>query len=127
MRYSLLKTMALFVMGSATLGGSISPCLAAEIDTGDNVAISSVETSVLSYSEMSDNRGTFGITTQESEQELAAETSGNTLNVGGNLTNGNISLGDNISGFGSYVMNTGNNSTINSAVSVNVQFAPVSP
>ncbi|MGB4100289.1 MAG: hypothetical protein WBK91_00035 [Alphaproteobacteria bacterium] len=59
----------------------------------------------------------------ESQQNLAAS-SNSTLNVDGDLTTGKISIGSNFggAGFGSYVNNTGNNSAINSAMSVNVIF-----
>jgi len=125
MRYPLVKTLALLLLGSALTVGIAGFALAA--DNGDEVVFSELDEVSLSSGEMKNNRGAFGISNLESDQALAAETTGNTLNVGGNLTNGTITLGDNLSAFGSYVMNTGNNSTINSAVAVNVQLAPVSP
>jgi len=127
MRYPIVKTLALLVLGSALTAGSAGIAMSAENDDNDTVDFSAANEISLSSGEMKDNRGAFGISNLESEQALAAETTGNSLNVGGNLTNGTISLGDNLSAFGSYVMNTGNNSTINSAVAVNVQLAPVSP
>jgi len=125
MRYPVVKTLALLLLGSALTAGIAGFALAA--DNGDDVVFSGPDEISLSSGEMKDNRGAFGISNLESDQALAAETTGNTLNVGGNLTNGTINLGDNLSAFGSYVMNTGNNSAINSAVAVNVQLAPVSP
>ncbi len=125
MRYPVVKTLALLLLGSALTVGIAGFALAA--DNGDDVVFSELDEVSLSSGEMKNNRGAFGISNLESDQALAAETTGNTLNVGGNLTNGTITLGDNLSAFGSYVMNTGNNSTINSAVAVNVQLAPVSP
>lgn len=91
---------------------------------GDTVVFSNAQ-ELTSTAEMTENRGAAGGTSQvntiTSAQTLAASTSGNSLSVGGNLTNGDIGIGDNLGGFGSYVMNTGNNSTITSAVSFNVQ------
>lgn len=126
MRYSITKTLALLILGAAFLAG-FSPALQAAEDSGDSVLFSTDEGSSLSGIEMEDNRGAFGINTLTADQDLAASTSGNSLNVGGNLANGQIALGDNMSGFGSYVMNTGNNSTINSAVALTVQLAPAQP
>ncbi len=81
--------------------------------------------SVLDDADLSANRGgtvTITTTTVTSNQTLESTSTGNTMNVGGNLTNGPISVGDGFggSGFGSYVMNTGNNSVINSGVSLSV-------
>lgn len=65
--------------------------------------------------------GNTSVTTVTASQTMSSTTSDNTLNVGGNLTNGSISsVNFGGSGFGSYVMNTGNNSTINSGVSLSV-------
>jgi hypothetical protein len=71
------------------------------------------------------HRGSGGTSTTvsvTSNQSLSATSTGNTMNVGGNLTNGSIATGNDFggSGFGSFVMNTGNNSTINSGVSVSI-------
>jgi hypothetical protein len=72
--------------------------------------------------DMESNRGTSGVSnSMTSNQTLESATTGNSLNVGGNMTNGNVSIGENFGGFGSYVMNTGNNSSVNSAVNFNVQ------
>lgn len=93
----------------------------------DTIVILSAETEItLSQDEMGENRGASGLmfNTLSSTQELAASSSGNTITVAGNLRNGDITVGNDFGGLGSYVMNTGNNSTINSAVSLNVQFLP---
>ena len=124
---SLPGTLATLALAMTLIADGAGMAIAADEDMDDAVIFSSAEEASLSGWEMEFNRGAFRITEQTSEQTLSAATTGNSLNVGGNLSNGNISLGDNISGFGSYVMNTGNNSTINSAVSVNVQLAPVAP
>jgi len=124
---SLPRTLAMLALAMTLIADGAGMAIAADEDMDDAVIFSSAEEASLSGWEMESNRGAFGITEQTSEQTLSAATTGNSLNVGGSLSNGNISLGDNISGFGSYVMNTGNNSTINSAVSVNVQLAPVAP
>ncbi len=89
----------------------------------DTLVLTSV--GALSASDMEVNRGSGGTTTTvtvTSNQTMDSTSTGNTLNVGGNLTNGPISVGNNFggSGFGSYVMNTGNNSVINSGVSLSV-------
>jgi hypothetical protein len=128
MRYSIAKTLALLMLSAVSLAGSVPASLAADDQRDDNIVLFAAEDGAsLSSSEMATDRGAFGVTTLESDQTLAASTSGNSLNVGGNMTNGTIAFGDNMGGFGSYVMNTGNNSTINSAVAVNVQLAPVAP
>lgn len=59
-------------------------------------------------------------TTVTSNQSMSATSSGNSVNVGGDMTNGSISGTFGGSGFGSYVMNTGNNAVINSGVSLSV-------
>ena len=74
---------------------------------------------------MNANRGSGGVITTTnvaSNQTLDSTSTGNTVNVTGNMTNGPISVGANfgVSGFGSYVMNTGNNAVINSGVSLSV-------
>lgn len=119
------KTFAFLVLsGFSVFTGGFLPSAVADDEIGNEQVYFSEGEDFLSVEDMDTNRGMFGITEQTSEQTLSAATTGNSLNVGGNLTNGNIFVGDNVRGFGSYVMNTGNNSTINSAVSVNVQFAP---
>jgi len=80
---------------------------------------------VLDEDSLSDSRGsggTINITTVTSNQTMESTSTGNTLIVGGSLTNGSINVGDNMggSGFGSYVMNSGNNSVINSGVSLSI-------
>ncbi|MDD5586458.1 MAG: hypothetical protein PHY92_05825 [Alphaproteobacteria bacterium] len=127
MRYSIAKTMALLILGFVSLAGSAGASFAAEDVLASDSVFESADESSMSVTEMDVNRGTFGINALTSEQALAAETTGNALIVGGNMTNGTIAIGDNVGGFGSYVMNTGNNSTINSAVAVNVQLAPSAP
>ncbi len=89
----------------------------------DTLVLTSV--GALSTTDMDVNRGSGGTTTTvtvASNQTMDSTSTGNTLNVGGSLTNGPISIGNNFggSGFGSYVMNTGNNSVINSGVSLSV-------
>jgi hypothetical protein len=122
MRYSMSKTLALLITGFMTLAGSASIGLAADTNAaGDDVVSFSREDAVLSRIDLEVNRGTYGTNTVASEQSLASSAQNNSLNVQGDLTNGNISVGDKFGGFGSYVMNTGNNTSINSAVSVNVQ------
>jgi len=93
-------------------------------DFGDEVILGSGnDVSELSQTDLSEDRGTHGEDSVVSTQSLAATTSGNTLSVLGNLTNGAISIGDQLggAGFGSYVMNTGNNSTLNAATSLTIQ------
>jgi hypothetical protein len=82
---------------------------------------------VLSDEDMDLNRGSRGMTTNTistvtSNQTLTSTSTGNVMYVEGNLTNGAIAVGDNFggSGIGSFVMNTGNNSVINSGVSLSV-------
>ena len=126
MRYSISKTIALLILGFVPFLGSAQISVAAEKDANDNVVFSTEGTPLLN-GEMDGDRGAFGINTNTltSEQTLAATSAGNSLNVYGNQTNGNIGVGDNFrSGFGSYVMNTGNNTAISSAVTVNVQILP---
>ncbi|MDR3423790.1 MAG: hypothetical protein P4M13_01750 [Alphaproteobacteria bacterium] len=96
---------------------------AATVSNDDNIVIGSAD--ALSETDMSADRGSGGtvnITTVTSTQTMNSTSTGNTLNVGGSLTNGSISVGSNFggSGFGSYVMNTGNNAVINSGVSLSV-------
>lgn len=55
-----------------------------------------------------------------SNQTLNSSSSGNSVNVTGDLINGSIAAEFGGSGFGSYVMNTGNNAVINSGVSLSV-------
>jgi hypothetical protein len=98
-----------------------APAVAA--DANDKVVIASEDS--LSPADMGSSRGsggTFNITTVTSNQTMESTSTGNTLNVGGSLTNGPIFVGENFggNGFGSYVMNTGNNSVINSGVSLSV-------
>ncbi|MGB9152668.1 MAG: hypothetical protein WCD70_06235 [Alphaproteobacteria bacterium] len=93
---------------------------AAEAPDDDRLVISSAD--ALSSDDMETSRGSGGTNISVSaSQTMNSTTSGNTLDVGGSLTNGNISsVTFSGSGFGSYVMNTGNNSTINSGVSLSV-------
>jgi len=122
MRCSITNTLALLILCFLTLTGDPSSAMAKDADAEDSVVISSQDDVLLSRDDMKIKRGTFGITNAlSSEQMLETVAEGNALNVGGDLTNGNINFGDNFGGFGSYVMNTGNNSAISSAVTVNVQ------
>lgn len=133
MCFSLKKMSALSIMVCALLVFGTNDSVAGTAQNSDEAAndkvlISNAEELLLSTNEMGESRGTAGtINTITSAQTLASTTAGNSMNVGGDMTNGDISLGDNMGGFGSYVMNTGNNSTINSAVSVNVQIMPAAP
>jgi len=114
--------------------GCVSGCLfaliilstssAAYADTppdDDTIIISSAEPLSDADLDVRGGAGNTTITTVSASQTMNSTTSGNALNVGGNLTNGSISaVSFGGSGFGSYVMNTGNNSTINSGVSLSV-------
>jgi hypothetical protein len=97
------------------------PALAAAHTNNDKVFIASED--ILSEKDMGVKRGgTVTTTTVTSNQTMNSTSTGNEMVVWGSLTNGQISVGDNFggSGFGSYVMNTGNNSVINSGVSLSV-------
>lgn len=125
MRHSQIKTWCMLLIASSFIylveaGEAFAqPC---EANCDDTIALDGEALNLMTTDEMEVNRGAAGDNSLASTQSLAATTSGNSLFVGGNLTNGDIAIGDNLGGFGSYVMNTGNNSTINTAVSVNVQF-----
>ncbi|HAX92220.1 MAG TPA: hypothetical protein DCY07_08480 [Rhodospirillaceae bacterium] len=129
MLYSVQKPLVLSFFALMLLMGS--PCLAADTKEGDAedmVAFSSADEVALTSEDMDSQRGAAGFAnTLTSTQTINSSTTDNTLNVGGNLTNGQITVGDNLGGLGSYVMNTGNNSTINAAVSLNVQIMPPAP
>lgn len=124
MRFSNVKTLALLVFGCITFLSSAHVSLAAEAENDDTVVFTLKDEKPLTMGDMRTDRGAFGVNTVTSEQTLASSAAGNSVNVAGDLTNGTISLGDNFSGFGSYVMNTGNNTAINSAVTVNIQMMP---
>lgn len=122
MSYSVPRILALLVFTAVSVIGASSVCKAE--DASDIVVLSETDEITLSENDMDTSRGAYGVNTLMSSQSMASTTSDNVLNVGGNLTNGDIALGSNFGGIGSYVMNTGNNSTINSAVSLNVQIMP---
>ena len=124
MRYSDMKTLALLVIGLAAFLSSAQVSMAADAENEDTVVFAPNDEKLLTVSDMRSDRGAFGINTVTSEQTLASTAAGNSLNVAGDLTNGKISIGENFGGFGSYVMNTGNNTAINSAVTVNIQMMP---
>lgn len=108
----------------ATVG--IVPAQATEA-SGDELIIEEAgQAQQLTLDEMQNDRAAQGENNVISTQSLAATTSGNTLNVAGNLMNGDIAMGDQFggSGFGSYVMNTGNNSTLTAATAVTIQMGP---
>lgn len=125
MRNAITKTLALLMVlsGYMAAGHSLAAQASAK-NAGDEPVFLSPDGGLLSNNELAGTRGAAAINTLTSTQTLAASTSGNTLDVGGDLTNGEILIGQNFGGFGSYVMNTGNNSTINSAVSLNIQIMP---
>ncbi len=128
MRMTYIKPIALLTLVPILLIGMASYSKATE--TNNSLIIVNEGNSVaLSQKQMQSNRGASGIILNSltSTQKLSATSSGNSLNVGGNLTNGDIVMGNDFGGIGSFVMNTGNNSTINSAVSLNVQILPSSP
>jgi hypothetical protein len=109
----------LFVLASLPF----APAAMAGNPSDDFVSIPSSD--LLKETELGSNRGegsTVTTITVMSNQTMESTSTGNTLNVSGNLTNGPIYVGDNFggTGFGSYVMNTGNNSVINSGVSLSV-------
>jgi len=122
MKYSIFKTVALLIVSAFPFVGmaSVQAATASQAVT----AISDDTDIALSQVDMASTRGGMATESLISTQSLAATTSGNTLDVGGNLTNGDINVGNNFGSIGSYVMNTGNNSTINSAVSLNIQIMP---
>jgi len=80
--------------------------------------------SALDDADMSHSRGgsVTTTTTVTANQSMESTSSGNSMSVFGNMANGPITVGENFggSGFGSYVMNTGNNTVINSGVSLSV-------
>jgi len=79
---------------------------------------------------MSKSRGgTVTIATVTANQTMESTSTGNSMTVFGNLANGSITVGDTFggSGIGSYVMNTGNNSVINSGVSLSVLMLEATP
>ncbi len=118
----ILKISALF-LSAALLA---APAWATE--TSDEINLGGEEIA-LDIGSMSTERGGDAQNNQVSTQTLAATATGNTVNVTGDLTTGNINIGDNFggNGFGSYVNNTGNNTAINSAMSVNIQMLPAAP
>lgn len=124
MRTTFMQATRLFALGALFLLGGTSLVQAATNEAEDTIVLQADNKVILSQDDMNASRGgeSINTTSLSSSQSLDATTSGNAINVGGDLTNGNIALGDNLGGFGSYVMNTGNNSTINSAVSLNIQF-----
>jgi len=94
---------------------------AAQTQDNDNIIIAA--NYIISDEDMAVKRASGGTAiTVSSNQVINSTSTGNSVNVRGNLTNGDISTGSNFggSGFGSYVMNTGNNSTINSGVSLSI-------
>ncbi len=92
---------------------------AAAEQADDTVAVESSD--AITESDMSQKRGAGG-NYVTSNQTLTSTSTGNVMNVSGDLTNGSVVVGNNFggSGFGSYVMNTGNNATISSGVSLSV-------
>jgi hypothetical protein len=112
----------LFTSLLATAPHTMAADVEAPTATEDTLTIGSND--ALSDDDMAAHRGgtetnTINVTSQ---QTLNTTSSGNTVNVNGNLSNGAITVGSNFggSGFGSYVMNSGNNATISSGVSVSV-------
>ncbi len=126
----ILTLSLLFLLGLAYLAPAQAETLIAanaqEIDqsltANDEIVVADMSDQALAENEMSDTRGAADLTPL-SNQMLAATTSGNSFSVAGDLTTGSINLGDALSGlgFGSFVMNTGNNTAINSAVALSVQ------
>ena len=120
-----IKAILFIATISYSLVGIASQAHAAEAVVADEVVTFAEGEVALTTTEMDVNRGAAGVSNSiATSQTLSAATSGNSLNVGGDLTNGNVSIGENFGGFGSYVMNTGNNSTVNSAVNFNLQIMP---
>ena len=117
--FKLFATLALGVFIA-----SHSPAVAETTDADDHLAL--VNNDAVQQQDMDTDRGTGGdttnVTTVTSNQTITSTSSGNTVNAGGNINNGPISVGNNFggSGFGSFVLNTGNNATINSGVSLSV-------
>jgi len=62
------------------------------------------------------------------EQQLKSMTTDNSVNAGGAVTNGpvNLSTGafSGFSGLGNFVINTGNNNTLQGSISVNITMTP---
>lgn len=82
--------------------------------------------SAVSADDMMQTRG--GSSPITSTQTLNSTATGNTVSVTGDFSTGNVSIGDNFgTGMGSYVMNTGANTAINSAMTVNVEIYPGAP
>ena len=120
--YSRRFFVPVFLLAFAATAPFAQTARAAQPQDIDTIIIASEDK--ISDADMAVNRAASGGTTVtvSSDQVINATSTGNTMNVNGNLTNGNIVTGNNFggSGFGSYVMNTGNNSTINSGVSLSV-------
>lgn len=62
------------------------------------------------------------------EQQLKSMTTDNSVNALGNVTNGPVNLSANafsgFSGLGNFVINTGNNNTLQGSMSVNIMMTP---
>lgn len=121
-----MKFFALLAFGLMTTAFVGAPTVAAADDLDDQIVMQDETETPMAAEEMDESRGGDGTNSLVSTQTLSSTTTGNTLSVAGNLTNGDVNIGDGFggSGFGSYVMNTGNNSSVNSAVTVNIQMAP---
>lgn len=104
-----------FLLSSGAVGAAVSDRDEVVIDAEGLLSAKDMETS-------SGQGSSLSIVTVTSSQTMNSTSTGNTLTVSGSLTNGAISVGENFggSGFGSYVMNTGNNAVINSGVSLSV-------
>ena len=62
------------------------------------------------------------------EQQLKSMTSDNSVNALGNITNGSVTLSpgafSGYAGLGNFVINTGNNNTLQGSMSVNIMLTP---
>jgi hypothetical protein len=62
------------------------------------------------------------------DQSLAASNTGNTMTVGGDITNGSVSINPNafsgFNGVGNFVMNTGNQNNVQGALNITIVLTP---
>jgi hypothetical protein len=121
--------LALAALAFASAANAEAVATTAPVGVSQGVSSSTVLAQAIDESELADlNGGAEDTQIAITDQTLTAINGGNTVNAGGDINNGPVSLSANafsgFAGIGNFVINTGNNNNLQGTLSVTIVMAP---
>jgi hypothetical protein len=121
--------LALAALAFASVANAEAVATMAPVGVSQGVSSSTVLTQAIDESELANlNGGAEDTQIAITDQTLTAINGGNTVNAGGDINNGPVSLSANafsgFAGIGNFVINTGNNNNLQGTLSVTIVMAP---